>query len=95
MSGSKDPSLATLQDDMSALKRDVASLIEHLQTGASATAASAAAQIDQGARKIYRNVAAEGEKSAAALTRQVEEQPLIALLIVLGIGFVGGRLLPR
>lgn len=29
------------------------------------------------------------------VTDQVEQQPLVALLIALGVGYVGGRLLSR
>ncbi len=90
-----DPSLAALQDDIAALKRDVANLIEHLQAGAANGARSAAEQLDDGVQRIYRNVAAEGDRAVKGVSRQIEEQPLVALLIALGVGYVGGRLLSR
>ena len=97
MSGSSktDVDVLALRDDLAALKRDVTSLIEHLKTGAAKTAQGAAAQLDDGAQRLYRNIAAEGERSVKAVSRQVEEQPLTAMLIALGVGYVAGRILMR
>jgi ElaB/YqjD/DUF883 family membrane-anchored ribosome-binding protein len=94
-SSKNDPDVAALRDDLAALKRDVTNLIEHLKTGATNTAHGAAAQLDDGAQRLYRNVVAEGERSVKAMSRQVEEQPLTAMLVALGIGYVAGRLLTR
>jgi ElaB/YqjD/DUF883 family membrane-anchored ribosome-binding protein len=90
-----EPDLAVLQDDMAALKRDVASLIEHLRAGATSGAHNAADYLDDGARRLYRTMAAESQRSAKALGEQVEEHPLAALLIALGVGYVSGRFLSR
>jgi len=90
-----EPDLASLQSDLAALKRDMASLIEHLSTGAGKTAHDAAGQIDDSARKLYRNVAENGDRSLRAIEAQVEAQPLVALLIAIGLGYLGGRLLAR
>jgi hypothetical protein len=87
--------VAGLQDDIATLKRDVASLIEHLKLGATTGAQSAAEQLEDGAHRICRGVAAEGERAAAVVCRQIEAQPLVALLIALGVGYIGGRLLSR
>ena len=90
-----DQTVATLQADVAALKQDLASLLSHLKTGATANAQAAAAQIDQGAQNLYRSAAAGGERSLKAIGNQIEEQPLLALLLLLGVGYVGGRLLTR
>jgi len=90
-----DQTLAALQADVASLKQDVTNLLSHLRSGAAGTAQAAAAQIDQGAQTLYRNAAAGGERSLKALGQQIEEQPLLALLILLGAGYVGGRLLTR
>ena len=89
------PDLAAVQEDIAALKRDVANLIEHLKAGASNGAQSAAGQLDEAAQRLYRSVAAEGDRSIKAMSRQVEQQPLTALLIALGVGYFAGRLLSR
>jgi hypothetical protein len=90
-----DADLAALQSDMAMLKRDVALLLEHLKDGASNGAERAAGHLGDGARQVYRNVAAEGERSLKAIGAQIEEQPLVALLVALGVGYIGGRLLSR
>jgi len=86
---------ADLQDDIAALKRDVAGLIEHLKLGATAGVQSASDQIDDSAHRVCRTVSAEGQRAANAISRQVEAQPLVALLVALGVGYVGGRMLSR
>ena len=90
-----EPDLATLQEDLAALKRDVASVVEHLTASATSGAQGAAAQRAAGARRAYRAVAEEGDRAVRAVGAQVEAQPLAALAIALGIGYLGGRLLAR
>ena len=90
-----DQTLAALQADVAALKQDLTNLLSHLKTGATGSAQAAAAQIDAGAQNLYRNAAVGGERSLKALGQQIEEQPLLALLVLLGVGYVGGRLLTR
>jgi selenocysteine lyase/cysteine desulfurase len=92
---SLDPTLAALQEDVSALKRDIGTLLTHLKSSASASAQSAADQIEEGATRIYRTASVEGTKTAKALGQQIEEQPVMAVLLVLALGYVGGRLLSR
>ena len=89
------PATAGLQDDIAALKRDVASLMEHLRLGATAGVQSASDQIDDSTHRVCRTVSAEGERAAKAISRQVEAQPLVALLVALGVGYIGGRMLSR
>ena len=59
-----DPGIAGLQNDISSLKRDVASLIDHLRVGATTGAQSAAEHLDDSAHKMCRGVAAEGNRAA-------------------------------
>ena len=92
---STDPSLTALRDDLAALKRDVTGLIEHLKVGASNSAQSATEQVDTAAHRLGSSVTASGEQSAKEIGRQVEEHPLFALLLALGVGYIGGRLLSR
>ena len=90
-----DQSLSALQDDLAALKRDMGSLLAHLKSGVAAEASTATESIEAGAARLYRGATAEGCKSAKALARQVEEQPVLAMLVLLGLGYLGGRLLAR
>ncbi len=83
--------LAAFRDDLAGLKRDVASLIEHVKGGATDKVHNAAEQIDRGARRFCHEAGAEGERSAKAIGAWVEKQPVLALLIALGVGYVGAR----
>jgi ElaB/YqjD/DUF883 family membrane-anchored ribosome-binding protein len=73
-----------LAEDVATLKRDLASLMEDLKKTGRGTA-----------EDVYRSLAAESERSVKAISRQVEEQPLMSLLIAFGVGIVSGRLLSR
>ena len=90
-----ETSLATLSDDLNAVKRDVAALMDHLKSGAKSGAQSAIDQVDGSAREFYRNAAKQSQKSANLISNQIEEQPLAALLIAVALGYVGGRLMSR
>jgi len=79
-----DPDLAVLREDLAVLKRDVASLIEHIKGGATNTVQNVADQIG-----------AEGERSAKAIRVFVDKQPFVALMIAVGIGYIGARALRR
>lgn len=87
--------LNALRDDLAALKNDMASLVANMTATAATGAQSAASQIDQKAREAYRTAAAEGDRAAKLVGQKVEEQPITALLIALGIGYVSGRMLSR
>ena len=90
-----EPTFASLQDDLIVLKRDVATLIEHAKTGAASGAESVVTRLDDGAHRLYREAAAGGTKSVQAVSRKIVEQPIAALLIALGAGYLGGRFRSR
>jgi hypothetical protein len=93
------PDLDALATDLAALRRDIATLIDHLRTGAingtKGAAQHAAADLGADAERLYGNLAAQGERSMKALTRQVEEQPVMSLLLAFALGFAGSRWLSR
>jgi len=97
MSGSntQNTDLEKLQQDMAALKADVATLLGHLKTGATNGVEAAVNQVDDGAQRLYQAASTEGDRAVKAIGRQIEQQPVIALLIALGVGYIGGRLLSR
>jgi len=90
-----DPDLGVLREDLAVLKRDVASLIEHMKCGATNTVQNAAGKIDWGVRSLRQQAGAEGERSAKAISDFVEKQPFVALMIAVGIGYIGARVLRR
>ena len=97
-----DADYNALRDDLAALKGDMANLISHMSDRAASGAQSAAngaqsalGMMDERARDALRSASAEGDRAVKAVGQKVEEQPVTALLIALGIGYIGGRLLPR
>jgi hypothetical protein len=74
--------------DIAALRKDLATLIENVKTGATD-------RVTGDARRFYGALAAEGERSAAAIAQQVEERPLASLAIAFAVGFVCSRVLMR
>ena len=93
------PALDAIAADIASLRRDVASLTDHLRTGAIKGAKGAAqdlaGHLGDEAERLYGNLAAQGDRSMKALTRQVEEQPVMSLLLAFALGFAGSRWLSR
>ena len=87
--------LALFREDLDAVKRDVASLIEHMKGVATSTAQSAACQVEQGIGSVRRQAGVEGERSANALNLFVQNRPFVALTIAVGAGYIGARVLGR
>jgi len=91
--------LEAIMNDISSLKRDFGTLAEHLKTGvvdgATEAARDAAARVSDGTRRLYGNLAEQGQHSVKALGRHVEEQPVTSLLIAFALGFIGSRILSR
>jgi hypothetical protein len=90
-----DADLAAIRGDLAALKGDVGSLIEHLKSGAKNGVQNAADQISGGVQGFSQSAADSGQRSATAIGAWVEKQPLLALLVAFGVGYVGARALSR
>jgi ElaB/YqjD/DUF883 family membrane-anchored ribosome-binding protein len=86
-------------EDLAALKRDFAALMSQMKSGALKGANDAAqdalGQLGKRANHLYDSVSAQGERSAKAIGRQIEERPVMSLLIAFGVGFIASRLLTR
>jgi ElaB/YqjD/DUF883 family membrane-anchored ribosome-binding protein len=91
--------IAAVADDLAALRHDFAALMSQMKSASFSSgndaAENAVRQIGDRANRLYDVVAARGERSARALGRQIEEQPIMSLLIAFGVGFVASRLLVR
>jgi ElaB/YqjD/DUF883 family membrane-anchored ribosome-binding protein len=81
--------------DVQSLKRDLASLAEHSRGAIGSGASDAMSALGDEAQRLYDGVAKQGRRQVKALSNQVEEQPLLSVLIAFGVGFLGGRILPR
>ena len=86
-------------EDLAALRRDFAALIGQLKSGAFKGANNAAenvlGELGDRANRLYDSVAAQGQRSAKAIGHQIEEQPVMSLLVAFGVGFVASRMLIR
>jgi hypothetical protein len=93
------PGFDAIADDLAALKRDLATLMNHMKTdafnGASEAAQSAIGRIGDRAEDIYESLAAQGKRSGKAIGRQIDTRPLVSLLLAFAVGFCVSRLLPR
>jgi ElaB/YqjD/DUF883 family membrane-anchored ribosome-binding protein len=85
--------------DLAALRRDFAALIGQMKSGAFQGANDGAenvlGELGDRASRLYDSVTAQGQRSAKAIGRQVEEQPVMSLLVAFGVGFVASRMLIR
>ncbi len=86
-------------DDLAALRRDFAALMSQMKSGALKGANDAAentlGQLGDRANHLYDSVAAQGGRLAKAIGLQVEERPVMSLLIAFGVGLIASRLLSR
>lgn len=82
-----------LRGDVAALKDDVGRLIAHLKGGARSSVRAAAGQFNGQVLGLSQKVSAQGERSVGAFGTWVEEEPVLAVLIAFGVGYVGARVL--
>ena len=94
-STNNDAALASVRTDLAALRSDVGALIANLQKGARNQASDTADQISGTVRGFSASAADSGQQSAKAVGAWIEEKPLLAFLIAVGVGFVGVRALLR
>lgn len=87
--------LDALRGDVAALKDDVGRLLDHLKGGARSSVRAAAGQFNGKLLDASHGASAQGERTARALGAWVGEEPLLAVLIALGVGYVGAKVLSR
>ena len=93
--GETGADMQAIMSDIASLRSDVAALTSHLGSNAVNATSEAAGKLGTEASRVYGNLAEQGQRSAKAVSKQVEEQPLATLLIAFALGFVGNRLLSR
>ena len=93
------PDLDSIANDIAALRQDFATLNADLRAGTAGRARSmahdAAEQISDKASSLYGQATAQAAAGAKALSHEVEERPLTALMMAFAAGLVASRLLTR
>lgn len=89
------PDLQTLMKDLAALKGDFSELLSHFKATAGNAAHTTVEQLEEGATRFYKDIAARSERSVKAIGDQVEKQPIASLLIAFALGFICSRLFSR
>jgi hypothetical protein len=93
--GESSPDLAAIVSDLASLRRDITTLTDHLKigaiNGAKGAAQDVAGHLGDEAERLYGKLVAQGERSMMAIGRQVEEQPIMSLLLAFALGFAGSR----
>ncbi|OAN51539.1 hypothetical protein [Magnetospirillum moscoviense] len=96
--GAKSPDLQLVMADIATLKRDLAALLTTMSGIVASDVAGAkglAVHLGDDMRQAYHDLAAQGERTVKAIGHQVEERPVVFLLLAFAAGFLGSRLLPR
>lgn len=93
------PDFDNVKEDVLALTRDLAALADKMKTvavdGSSEAVRESVEQLSNKARMLYETLGAQGERSAKAVSRQIEAHPVVSLLVAFGVGFFASRLLSR
>jgi ElaB/YqjD/DUF883 family membrane-anchored ribosome-binding protein len=93
------PDIDRVKEDIVALTRDLASLIDKMKTvavdGSGEAVRESVEELGATARALYEKVATQGERSAKFVGRQIEAQPVLSLLVAFAVGFCASRLLSR
>jgi hypothetical protein len=93
------PGIDRVKDDIVALTRDLAALMDKMKTvvvdGSGEAVRDSAEQLGDRARQLYEELLGQGERSAKAVGRQIEAQPILSLLLAFGVGFCASRFLSR
>jgi ElaB/YqjD/DUF883 family membrane-anchored ribosome-binding protein len=90
-----DSDLELFREELDAMKRDVASLIERMKGVAANTVQHAARPIKRRVRTLRQEVGAQGDRSAKAVSLFIENQPVAAVSIAVAVGYIGARLFRR
>ena len=84
--------------DVAALKRDLAKAVSRFKDSTDDSVGEAqdfVEEIRDELAGIYKDASKRGQKTMKTVGRKVEDQPVAALLIAFGIGFVLSRLISR
>lgn len=90
---------ATFAKEFATMKHDIAAIAAKFATstgnGAAGALHGAADDLSERATGLYENLSAQGKRAVGAVSHQVEEQPLVSVLVAFAVGFVASKLLSR
>jgi len=87
--------IALFRQDLVALKRDVASLTEHMKGGETTTVQTPAGEIERPVRSLRQQAGAEGSQSTKAVSLFIEKQAFVVLSLAVAFGYIGARVFRR
>ena len=90
-----DCDIALFRQDLVALKRDVASLTEHMKGGETPTVRTAAGEIERPVRSLRQQAKAEDGQSNKAVSLFIEKQAFVVLSLAFAVGYIGARVFRR
>ena len=90
-----NPDLAILKSDMDELRRDVASLIDHLKTGASHSVDHLSHDLRDEANKLGGQISGQSKKTFGEVVHQIDEHPTASALIAFGAAYLVIRMISR
>jgi hypothetical protein len=90
-----DSDIAQFRQDLVALKREVASLTEHMKGEETSTIQSAAGEIERSVRSLRQQAGSEGGQSTKAVSLFIEKQAFVVLSLAIAFGYIGVRVIRR
>ena len=91
----KKSDIDALTADVERLRKDFSKAIEHLKNGAVNSAGNLADNVSDEAAELYKTLSKKGERTAKAIGKHVEEQPVTSLMVAFAVGFLFSRLTDR
>jgi ElaB/YqjD/DUF883 family membrane-anchored ribosome-binding protein len=87
----ENDALSEVRDDLNGLRKDISALVATLDKSARVSARNAAEQFSGGVREISNSAVDGGQQSAKMIGAWMEEKPVLAVLIAVGVGYFGLR----
>jgi ElaB/YqjD/DUF883 family membrane-anchored ribosome-binding protein len=91
----KQSDINAIAADVERLKKDLAKAMAHLKNASINSATNLADNVSDEASALYDVMARKSQRTAKALEKQVEEQPLTSLLVAFAAGFFISRMTDR
>jgi hypothetical protein len=90
-----DSDIALFRQDLVALKREVASLTEHIKGEETSAIQSAAGENERSVRSLRQQARAEEGQSTKAVSLFIEKQAFVVLSLAVAFGYIGARVFRR